>query len=134
MARLAVAAFGRRLAPETTDTITATRFLRSKGLRRIQSIDEVDALAQSAVTMYRKYLEWRKAEKVDELLQEPPPPAEVEKVFVRTFNPQVLEGVDFHGRPACRGSVPGASPGYVKFHHGRRCCCSAALLLSAHRR
>lgn len=99
MTRLAVAAFGRRLAPETTDAITATRFLRSKGLRRIQSIDEVDALAQAAVTMYQNMVQWRQAEKIDELLQEPPLPVELEMVFVRTFNPRTLDGHDFHGRP-----------------------------------
>ena len=90
---------GVTVAPETTDAITATRFLRSKGLRRIQSIDEVDALAQAAVTMYQNMVEWRRAEKIEELLQEPPLPVELEMVFVRTFNPRTLDGHDFHGRP-----------------------------------
>lgn len=99
MARLAVAAFGRRLAPDTTDAVTATRFLRSKGLRRIQSIDEVDALAQAAVQMYQASLAWRQAERVDEILEEPPHSPEVEEVFQRYFNPRLLDGLDFHGRP-----------------------------------
>ena len=86
MARLAVAAFGRRLAPDTTDAVTATRFLRSKGLRRIQSIDEVDALAQAAVQMYQASLAWRQAVRVDEILEEPPHSPEVEEVFQSYFN------------------------------------------------
>jgi hypothetical protein len=100
MTKLAVTAFARRLAPATTDAITATRFLRSRGLRRITSVDEVDALASDAVTMYLASLAWRKAEGIDELLKtDTRLDAAAEALLRKNFNPRILKGVDFHGRP-----------------------------------
>lgn len=100
MTQLAVAAFLRRLAPATTDAVTATRFLRSRGLRRLTSVDEVDTLANEAVAMYTASLRWRRAEGVDELLKtDTGLDRAAEALLKKNFNPRILKGVDFHGRP-----------------------------------
>lgn len=100
MTRLAVAAFLRRLSPQTTDTVTATRFLRSRGLRRLSSVDEVDSLANEAVNMYNASLTWRRAEGIDELLRtDTGLDRAAEALLKKNFNPRILNGVDFHGRP-----------------------------------
>lgn len=77
-----------QLSPLKTDADTATRFLRAK-------LGDPAA----AAGMFRKHLEWRAAERVDELWKEPPLPPLREAAVNRVFAPRLLDGRDKLGRP-----------------------------------
>ena len=99
--RLALLRFAVRLAPLTLDNVSAMRFLCGKGLRRLASPDteKIDALAQSAVNMYKASLAWRAAERIDECLSEAPLAEEPEAALSSALVVRCLDGFDCSDRP-----------------------------------
>ena len=83
-----VGAVSRLVAPNQISQSAAERFLAARR----------DDPAKAA-KLYNDYLAWRKAENIDDVLSEPPlaPAAELE--LQERFNPYLLSGLDYHGRP-----------------------------------
>ena len=80
-----------RLAPIMLSEDEAMRFLAARR-----------GDVTKAAKLFTAFVEWRKAEEIAGILDEPPlQPPEREAALERCFNPIVLQGNDFKGRCAC---------------------------------